>query len=233
MLPHFALYNLGEKIRKLYDDSWEKEMTFFEPDEFVLAQLRNAMEIYDGWMKEPITSEKAGSRSRSLGHPGPSAGPGSHSSSRQSHHSRSGPQTRSQTASRKGSPSGRDDMQDDTLSPRDSVSCIEGDSDEESGDEDNEEAEETLSAFQKSVEVWRNGVHPGLLHAHANTVSEAIAIERASSGNSNDSNTLVTSSGGDGKVSDAPVMQGQHTSEKLSSLPFDTIDPSFSISTAP
>jgi hypothetical protein len=196
MHPHLALYNLGEKIERLYGS---------EPLDWMLKyrkkvpQLDSIWNVYRTWIRAKIPLEFMNEENKETEDGGQSgSGPRPRSNSGPPRPPPSHPRTRSQVtrSSRNSAPL----RQGDVVNPGDSISYVEGDSDESSSDDDDdeEEIEESWSTLKKRVNMWRNSISSGLEPEHNTScqkLSDALAIQKVPSRDSDGSGTLVTQTG--------------------------------------
>jgi hypothetical protein len=194
MHPHLALYNLCEKIERLYGEQAHIWLGKYRTE---IPHLRLAWTVYEQWMKAEIPSDFMTKEIKEINDDdAPGSGVGSHSASGSSRSPPSHPRTRSQVTRSSKTPSRRGDG----VSPQDSTSCVEVDSDGSSDDDgdDEEEMEESWSNLKKRVNMWRKSISPGLEPEHNTSCQElsgALAIQKVPSRDSDGSGTLVTQTG--------------------------------------
>ncbi|KXN85095.1 hypothetical protein AN958_11699 [Leucoagaricus sp. SymC.cos] len=207
MSPHFAVYNLGKKIRTLYHgNSWETSVPslnlqgpFQEESQEMKDDLVRALKLYDTWMEQvpppeftdPVNLKDDKSRNGdSAGPSHPESGTRSHSPPGPPHH----PHPHPRASSRHSSSSKRGSNRGGLVLPGDTVSCVDGGNNMGGGtDDDEEEVDESWLELTERIEAWRNAVVGGKPPCFGDREAlEATAIQRAVSGGSSDgSGTLV------------------------------------------
>jgi hypothetical protein len=169
MHPHLALYDLCEKIDRLYGQAPYDWMSKCGSD---YSHLNSIWGVYKAWMKVKIPPKYDGA---------PGSGSGSHTISGSSRPPASRP-CQVARALKRSTPS----RQSDGVNTRDSIPYVEVGSDGSSDDDDDdgEEVEESWSALKMRVHLWKSSIPPGLESEHSTSCQEfldALTIQKAPS----------------------------------------------------